>query len=44
MGVGKAGDKIKYKSPDYIFKGDDQSRLRFGSDLEEVGLKVNPSI
>lgn len=44
MGVGKVGDRINYKSPDYIFKGDEQTRLKFGSDLEEVGLKVNPSI
>lgn len=36
--------KVGYKSPDYIFKGDEQTRLKFGNDLEEIGLKVNPSI
>ena len=36
--------KVGYKSPDYIFKGDEHKRLTFGNDLEEVGLQVNPSI
>jgi hypothetical protein len=36
--------KVVYKSPDYIFKGDEQARFKFGNDLEEVGLQVNPSI
>jgi len=36
--------KVNYKSPDYIFKGDENYRKQFGSTLEENGLLINPSI
>jgi hypothetical protein len=36
--------KVNYKSPDYIFMGDELARKQFANSLEEKGLKVNPSI
>jgi hypothetical protein len=36
--------KVKYKSPDYVFAGDESSRRQFENDIKSVGLLVNPSI
>lgn len=36
--------KVEYKSPDYIFAGDELLRRQFTNEIEQNGLKVNPSI
>ena len=36
--------KVSFKTPDYIFMGDELARKQFANSLEEQGLKVNPSI
>ena len=46
VGVGGGDDKvkIKMKSPDYIFMGDEIARRQFTDVLAQNGLKANPSI
>lgn len=39
-----ANGSAKYKSPDYIFAGDELLRRQFTNELLENGLNVNPSI
>jgi hypothetical protein len=39
-----AKGKVNYKSPDYVFLGDEYARKQFGDILEENGLKVLPSL
>jgi hypothetical protein len=35
---------VGYKSPDYIFADDNLTRRQFSNDLDQIGLKANPSI
>jgi len=35
---------VNYKSPDYVFAGDESNRKQFENDLKTLGLLVNPSI
>ena len=39
-----ASGKVQYKSPDYVFMGDELYRKQFRDTLEENGLKVLPSL
>ena len=36
--------KVNYASPDYIFSNDEDIRKQYTTDLEALGLSVNPSI
>jgi hypothetical protein len=36
--------KVKYSTPDYIFSNDENIRKKYKTELESLGLKVNPSI
>jgi hypothetical protein len=36
--------RVSYKTPDYVFMGDEVARKQFANSLEENGLKVNPSL
>ena len=35
---------VNYKSPDYVFTGDESYRKQFETELKSIGLLVNPSI
>jgi len=35
---------VNYKSPDYVYTGDESYRKQFENDLKSIGLLVNPSI
>ena len=35
---------VSYKSPDYVFAGDESYRKQFENDIKAVGLLVNPSL
>jgi hypothetical protein len=36
--------KVKYRSPDFIFGGDESNRKQFENEIKSIGLLVNPSI